>query len=312
MNYQLLPLALGLAACATTASTPVVPRLDAHQHLVSPAFAPIVGLPERDGAALVGELDAAGIERAIVLSVAYSFADERKGLPDPDGLSRRENDWTSAQVAAHPTRLTGFCSANPLRDAALQEMERCLALPGMVGIKLHFGNSGVSLRKPEHRARIREVALLAERNRAPVLIHMRARGGQDYGAQDARLFLDEIVPAAPNVDIIVAHLAYAGPGYSPEDSAMAEFAQRLATARPAWRRVWFDVATDVVGDTTPEVAGQIADRLRAVGLGRILYGSDLTAPGGSIGEGWAIFRRRMPLTEAEFRRITSNEPRSLR
>jgi len=54
------------------------PAVDYHQHLVSPAFAPIVKYPERDGRALVAQLDAAGIERAVVLSMGYSLADERK------------------------------------------------------------------------------------------------------------------------------------------------------------------------------------------------------------------------------------------
>jgi len=57
-----------------------------------------VKLPERDGRALLSELDVAGIGKAVVLSVAYSFADERKKLDDPDGLTRAENDWASAQV----------------------------------------------------------------------------------------------------------------------------------------------------------------------------------------------------------------------
>src|SRR5215210_1572494 len=108
----LLPL---LAACASTRSTaPDAPRVDYHQHLVSPAFAPIVKLPARDANALVAELDAAGIDKAVVLSVGYSFADERKKLENPDSLTRAENDWTSAQVVAGNGRLIGFCSANPL------------------------------------------------------------------------------------------------------------------------------------------------------------------------------------------------------
>ena len=52
--FALLPL---LASCATTRMPPLdAPLADYHQHLVSPAFAPIVKLPERDGAALVREL----------------------------------------------------------------------------------------------------------------------------------------------------------------------------------------------------------------------------------------------------------------
>ena len=134
-----------LAACATTVSPRDAPPVDYHQHLVSPAFAPIVKMPERDGAALVRELDAAGIEKAVVLSVGYSFADERKKLTDPDRLTREENDWTSAEVTKNTPRLIGFCSANPLRPVALEELERCLALPGMVGIKLHLGNAGTAI-----------------------------------------------------------------------------------------------------------------------------------------------------------------------
>src|SRR6478672_4839824 len=148
---RILPLLPLLTACATgRAAAPRAPLVDYHQHLVSAAFAPIVKLPPRDGRALLAELDAAGIDRAVVLSVGYSFADERKKLDDPDRLTREENDWTSAEVIKNAPRLVGFCSANPLRDGALDELERCLHLPGMKGIKLHFGNAGVSLRNPAH------------------------------------------------------------------------------------------------------------------------------------------------------------------
>src|SRR5215208_314188 len=126
MSIRLLSCsALLLSACvsARTAAPPasLAPRVDYHQHLVSAAFAPIAKLPARDGKALLAELDSAGIEKAVVLSVSYTYADERKNLPDPDRLTREENDWTSAQVAATGGRLIGFCSANPLRAAALTE-----------------------------------------------------------------------------------------------------------------------------------------------------------------------------------------------
>jgi hypothetical protein len=101
-------LLLLLGACATVRSgSAYAPLVDYHQHLVSPAFAPIVKLPERDGRALLTELDAAGIHKAVVLSAAYSFADERKKLVNPDARSRAENDWTSTQVVAARGRRKG-------------------------------------------------------------------------------------------------------------------------------------------------------------------------------------------------------------
>ena len=310
--------ALLLSACVAgqtatprtaTPQTAIVPRVDFHQHLVSGPFEPIVKRPARDGRALLAELDSAGIGKAVVLSVGYSFADERKNLPDPDRLTREENDWTSAQVAAAGGRLIGFCSANPQRPAALAELERCLGLPGMRGIKLHFGNGGVTLRDTSHLRRIQEVFGLAQRRRAPVLAHMRARGGANFGGEDARLFLSRVVSAAPDVEVVVAHLGYAGPGYPDADSVMAAFGEAAERNDPHMRNVYFDVATNVTAESSPANVALVARRIRQVGARRVLYGSDLTPPGGGIRSGWEIFRDRVPLTAEELRTIALNEPR---
>ena len=284
------------------------PRVDYHQHLVSPAFAPIAKLPERDGAALLKELDAAGIERAVVLSVGYSFSDERKRLSDPDRLTREENDWTSTEAARHAPRLIGFCSANPLRPAAFDELERCLGLPAMAGIKLHLGNSGISLRDPGHLALVQRVFGLAQRKGAPVLVHMRARGGNNFGAQDAQVFLDKVVPLAPGIEIIVAHLGGAGPGYPPQNDEVLEvFAAAAERGDPRMRKLYVDVATNVTEDIAPADAALVARRIRQLGPSRVLYGSDLSPPGGSVRRGWEIFQAKLPLTAGELQQIAGNQ-----
>lgn len=204
----------------------------------------------------------------MVLSVGYSFADERKGLTDPDRLAREENDWTSAQVARNAPRLIGFCSANPLREAALQELERCLGLPGMTGIKLHLGNSGISLRDPAHLARVQQVFSLANRRHAPVLV----------------------------------------PGYPEQsDEVMAVFGAAAERKDPRMSKLYFDVATIVTGESTPADGAVVAKRIRQVGPSRVLYGSDLSPPGGSIRQGWEIFRTKVPLTAAELQQIANNQ-----
>ena len=297
-----------LAACATTPRT--APLVDYHQHLVSPGFAPIVKMPERDGAALVRELDAAGIEKALVLSVGYSFADERKALPDPDQLTREQNDWTSAEVTKNARRLIGFCSANPLRHVALEELERCLGLPNMTGIKVHLGNAGITLRDPAHLARMQQLFALAQRRRAPVLIHMRARGGTNYGAEDARIFLEQIVAQAPDIEIVIAHLGASGPGYEAQhDEVMAVFGAAAERNDPRMKHVYFDVSSNVTEEITPANAALVVQRIRQVGTRRILYGSDLSAPGGSIARGWEIFRTKLPLTAEELQQIMQNRTR---
>jgi predicted TIM-barrel fold metal-dependent hydrolase len=298
-----------LAACATPNATKrSAPLVDYHQHLVSPAFQPFVKLPLRDGAALVRELDAAEIDRAVVLSVAYTYGDDRKPIAeqDRDRMTREENDWTSAQVMANAPRLMGFCSANPLREAALAELQRCLRLPGMVGIKQHWGNSGVTLRNPAHLARMQQVFALAERLRVPILVHMRARGGLNYGAEDARIFVEKLLPSAPDVDVIVAHFAGGGDYSDQLDQVMAAFAEAVQRHEPATRNLYFDVSQVVTAGATPHQSALVAERIRQIGPRHILYGSDTLPPGGSIRAGWQIFHSKVPLTPSEFQTIMGN------
>jgi predicted TIM-barrel fold metal-dependent hydrolase len=216
-------------------------------------------------------------------------------------------------VTKNARRLIGFCSANPLRPVALEELERCLGLPGMVGIKVHFGNAGITLRDPAHLARMQQLFTLAQRRRAPVLVHMRARGGSNYGAEDARIFLDKIVSLARDIEIIVAHLGASGPGYSPQhDEVMAVFGAAAEAKDPRMDNVYFDVSSNVNDETTPADAALVVQRIRQVGLRRVLYGSDLGGPGWSIGKGWESFRTKLPLTAAELQQIANNRLRFAR
>jgi predicted TIM-barrel fold metal-dependent hydrolase len=183
----------------------------------------------------------------------------------------------------------------------------------MRGIKLHFGNSGISLRDSALAERMVQVFTLAERMRAPVLVHMRARGGLSFGAEDARLFLDRLVPAAPSIEIVVGHFGGSGPGYPAQaDEVMAVFGAAAERGDPRMRNIYFDMATVVTAETTPAAAALVASRIRQVGSQRVLYGSDLGPPGGSIRAGWEIFRDRTPLTAAELRAITGNVTRFAR
>lgn len=96
-------------------STLIVPKL------VQDLFPPR-GIDAKD---LIAQLDAAGIQRAIVLSVAYSFSNPNKPtVPDEYAHVIAENDWSSAQVAKYPDRLIGFCSVNPLRSQERLEARR--------------------------------------------------------------------------------------------------------------------------------------------------------------------------------------------
>lgn len=302
--------------CPALAAAQAAPRVDHHQHLFDPDVAALIAAPgtapqvitARDVAAL---LDSAGIRRAVFLSTAYLYGSPSRTVADEYARVRALNDWTAAQAAEYPGRFVAFCSFNPLKDYALRELERCARHPGLRrGIKLHFGNSDVQLDNPAHVARLREVFRAANAHHMAIVLHMRASISRNrpYGAAQARVFLDELMPLVPDVVVQVAHMAGTGPGYADPraDSAMAVLADAVARHDPRTRRLWFDITTTADPAISPANAALLARRIRQVGVERVLYGSD-AALGGNLRprESWAAFRR-IPLTEREFRRIARN------
>ncbi|HEU0076626.1 MAG TPA: amidohydrolase family protein, partial [Longimicrobiaceae bacterium] len=261
---------------------------------------------------LVPLLDAAGIRRAVVLSAAYMWGSplraDRFTDQDEYALVRADNDWVSRQVARYPDRLRGFCGVSPLREYALEEVERCHRDPHLDGIKLHFANSGVDLRDPEHVERVRRVFAAANQRRMPVVVHLRT-WNIPYGRELTRLFLDRIVPAAPDIPIQVAHMAASGPGWEDReaDEALAAFADAAAAGDPRMRNLWFDLATVVTLNVTPQTAERLAGHIRRLGAHRVVYGSDMAVAGNPAPrQGWALVKGLLPLTDRELAAIATN------
>jgi predicted TIM-barrel fold metal-dependent hydrolase len=104
-------------------------------------------------------MDSAGIQQALLLSMAYTWGKaSREPVADEYEQVKAENDWTAQQAAQFPDRLRAFCSLNPLKPYALDELARCSSTPLLRrGLKLHFGNSDVDLDNPENVAQVRRV-----------------------------------------------------------------------------------------------------------------------------------------------------------
>ena len=255
------------------------------------------------GEYLVSLLDTAGIRRAVVLSDAYYFDSPLVDVADAYAQVRAENDWTAQQVARFPDRLVAFCSFNPLQEYALAELDRCAANPHFRGLKLHFGGSGVSLKNPEHVEKVRRVFEAANKLRLAIVVHVRADA--TYGSDDAKVLLNHILPAAPDIPVQIAHL-WGGGDYS--GPALDVYADAVSAGDPQTRNLYFDVAELArVAGGSDEILQAAAMRIRKIGLDRILYGSD----GPYFGnvpprQAWRAFRTDLPLTDEEFRIIANN------
>lgn len=294
----------------------VAPIADHHQHLFSPDIATLIaerssGLQAITARDVLALLDLAGIRRALLLSTAYMYGSPARTIDDEYARVRAENDWTGTQAALYPDRLRAFCSFNPLKEYALDELARCARHPILShGIKLHFGNSDVQLDDPAQVEQLRRVFRAANEHRMAIVVHLRASISRKrtYGAAQARVFLEQLLPLVPDIPVQVAHLAGSGPGYDdpPAQEAMAVLAEAVERDDPRTSNLWFDVATVADLNISSANAALVARRIRQVGPERTLYGSDAAA-GDNLRprEGWAAFRR-LPLNEDEFARIASN------
>lgn len=135
-------------------------------------------------------------------------------------------------------------------------------------------------------------------------------GGTAYGASATRrspvaAIASLLLPAAPDVDVQVAHL-WGGGALS--DAALAVFGEAVAAGRPGTRRLVFDISDAAYGATTPEQAALIVRRMRQIGLDRLFYGSDAAYLGHpDPAASWAFLRKTLPLDEDEFARLRDNE-----
>lgn len=303
----------------TAARARAIPLVDHHQHFRSLRTTELYhshiykGKTARpnpvaiDADDIIGQLNEAGIKRAVILSLGYWFESPVFGrLPNAHQLVRAENEWTAAEAARFPDRLVAFCSFNPLSDAALREVEWCATSGKFRGVKLHLGNSGVDIRRPDHAQKVVRVFQAANAARLPMVVHMWTDPTyEEEGAEHATAFLNRILPAAPDVVVQIAHLA--GGGRTTE-AAFEVFADAIAANDPRTRNLYFDIATSAVPDQLSRADVEtLARLLRQVGMDRILYGTDAPVPPNlSAREGWRAFRRLLPLSDEEIMDIADN------
>jgi predicted TIM-barrel fold metal-dependent hydrolase len=286
------------------------PSVDHHQHLFSPEISGSAVQP-LDAAELIAYLDAAGIRRAAVLSVAYQFGNpNRPAIENEYARVKAENDWTSRQVARFPDRLRGLCGVNPLKDYALTELERCAGDPFLrAGLKLHFGNSDVDLDNAANVEQLRRIFRAANNRRMAIVIHLRSSvtRRRPYGAKQAKTFLEQVLSEAPDVPVQLAHLTGGGSYDEPStDEALSVFIDAIANHDPRMTHVYFDISGIAGFGNWKDKADQIVKRGRQIGLQRILYGSDSARGGGlSPQDAWRNLMQ-LPFSEMEARTIASN------
>ncbi|MFN7110932.1 MAG: amidohydrolase family protein [Brevundimonas sp.] len=280
-----------LLAAPAMAQTRIPVQTDHHVHVHSPAILEILpaycSSPGRIGACdpafvepltaddLLADMDEAGVETAWMMSTAYLAESPMMVPPLPDAATRVHdaNAFTVATAAAHPGRLVAFVSVNPLTPDALTEIEAWKDKPFAKGLKLHLTNSGVDLRDPDHVRRLAAIFDAASDAQLTVMIHMRTRA-EDYGEHDVRIFVEQILPHARDIPVVIAHSGGWGGLDANTWDALEGFREVLAERPNKAPNLFFDLAQVFDADTSPEDRVRLVHVMRAVGFDRFVVGSD--------------------------------------
>lgn len=273
--------------------------IDVHTHVISQALADGLtggGVPASTAQDLIDRLDEANVEKAVVLSLGYF------DLPDDSNMAP-ENDFTASIVAEAPDRLIGFCGINPRYESALGEVDRCLALPEMIGIKLNIvGGSGLDWENPEHAAAISAVLDSAQRHDAPVLMHVAAAPLDD----DSLISALTVIGSHPDLRLLIAHCG------GDADYEIEQYLIPASAVPPLINldNLYTDVSSclDFYRDAPRAQRELIVWRLRKWGIDRVFLGSDYLsiAPAETPKEALETLSR-YPFTRKEINTILRND-----
>ncbi len=272
--------------------------IDVHTHLMSQALTDGLtggGVPASTADDLIARLEEANVQKAVVMSLGYW------GLPDDSNMAP-ENDFVAAEVAKYPDRLIGFCGINPLYGSAASEIDRCVALPGMVGIKLQLPSSGVDWENDEHVLAVSAVLDKARELDVPVLMHVSAPPLDS----EATLNVFQVLGTHPDVRLAIAH---AGGDLDWELEAYLIGSQTTPQLLHL-ENFYLDLSAhlDLYRDAPLSKREVIVWRLRKWGLERVLFGSDylMLAPVETQQEALETLSK-YPFTQEEIDLILSND-----
>lgn len=273
-----------VAACSPAEPDDAVPsawRADHHMHLASADICERLDVclgpndpPAVYAADAIAALDEAGVSQGVVFSFAYAYGNESLELDSRAvaDWTRRENEFTAAEVAQFPSRLVGFLSVDPLEESALEEIRHWRGSHSLIGLKLHFAASGVDVRNEAHRDRVAEVLSEAAAEGLPIVIHM---GDGTFDSTDAEILIRTLLPSTGRSWVQIAH---AGGGYPFEDGRHAAvldvFADHIAQDDPRTRHVLFDLAYVPAPEEDAEAVAALVRAMRRIGMERFLFGSD--------------------------------------
>ncbi|MCH7621879.1 MAG: amidohydrolase family protein [Chloroflexi bacterium] len=273
--------------------------IDAMTHPMSQALTDRLsggGVPFSGADELIALLDEANVQNAVMMSLGLIAS-----AASDDAAVSAEDDFVAAEVAKYPDRLIGFCGINPLYAGALSEIDRCLGLKGMAGIKLGPPFSGMDLTDQDHVAALSAVFDKAREHGVPVQLHTQTPMDPPMDS-NALANVAAIIADHPDVRVNYSHCA----GVVDEHTSQLW----LKTMRPNPDSAFLDISLCLREFEDAPLAKRelIVWRLQKWGVEHLLFSSDHITLLGFPTPGQALHTLgKYPFTQDEIELITSND-----
>lgn len=255
---------------------------------------------------LLRAMDAAGIKRAWIMSTAYLAESPPMGalVPNHAEIVRAANDFTVDLARRYPDRFDAYIGVNPVSPTALGEIARWRGNPHVAGIKLHLANSRFDYHDPEQVKQLAGVFRAAVDQHRRIMIHMR-NGATGYGAEEARIFVRDVLPAGRGTKIQIAHVAGWGGIDAPTLAALGVFADTCEADRDSCSNLTFDLAAIRPEKMAAADQAVLVGLMRRIGVTHFVTGSDW--PFSLDLKAYYTALEALPLTPEEWRTITRND-----
>ncbi len=306
-----------LAACIAIGQSiekRIANATDAHVHILSPELIKIwkgLGIPFSRPDAYYSDIDVilknTAVKRIDLISMAHVFSSEEfGGFKNERELVQKENDYVAEARNKHPKKIKAFCSVDPLRDYALNELERCRTRLKMDGVKLHHNANQVYLTVPAHLAKVKQVFEFAAKHKMPILLHF-DNSHRRFGKPDVDLLAASILNDLKPVKLRIAHFGTSG-GFNPRTKGFLDaFLDQLATnTKLKKHKITFDISavgldkdSEGVRKLTDTEWTELAAYVRKIGFERITFATDY--PLYTPKEYAEILQTQLKLSPAEMR-----------
>jgi 2,3-dihydroxybenzoate decarboxylase len=274
----------------------------------------------------LAEMDASGVDIAI-LSLTVPGIQGILDRAEAVARAREVNDFLAAQIAKHPTRLSGFASL-PLQDPAeaAKELERCMTRLNFKGTMI---NGYTNTTSPSGAQYLDEEQLLpfweaAAALHAPVYLHPRPPLDQrsyeghpeligaawgfapETATHALRLVYSGLFDRLPELTLILGHLGETLPYFAWRIQHCFEY-------NPSDKRVQKRLQDYLCENIYVTTSGNLSDQalicaILTIGADRILFSSDYPYEMMQPAARWI---ERAPISENDRRKIVSGNARSL-